>query len=425
MVKTFLEARDYLESFIPDPIFSHTPYQLDRMRALCALLGNPQNAYPIIHVGGTSGKGSTATFASFLLANAGLKTGLHTSPHLESLTERIQINNQPISRTHFVELIQQLIPHIEKLRQTPHGAPSYFEILVAMTFLYFKEMKVDAAVIEVGLGGTLDGTNVIPPSVCIITNISLDHTNILGKTTEKIAREKMGIIKPTSPAVISGITQPHLKRLLRTKTNDVKVPLYLLHSDFHTDMRQLRLKGSFQHTNFSLAKEAVFHFLSLHFPDKLKLFTSMCDAAARDTFIPGRMEIVKNSPLVMLDGAHNGAKIKALVSSLVELYPHYRWLTIVAIKKGKPARTILRTLEPLTRTFYFTQFTQVTDTGLHQSTDPVDLVSLSRKSVEMFASSKEALYQALSLAEKNRWPVLVTGSLYLVGEIRALFKNLS
>src|SRR3990167_7392183 len=218
-IKSYEAAVKYLESFIGKVVFNIDPKSiklhppLDRMKMLLSLLGNPQEKFKSILVGGTSGKGSTAYLISHILTTAGYKTGLTISPHLQKINERIQINGKSISDEGFVKLLNLIIPAIEKmsfdfaqgkvgaparhrlLPKASAGGPSYFEILIAMAFLYFAEQKVDIAVVEVGMVGEFDATNTLYPLIAVLTNVSLDHTNVLGRTVEKIARTKVGIVK--------------------------------------------------------------------------------------------------------------------------------------------------------------------------------------------------------------------------------------
>ncbi len=423
MIKTYHEAKTYLEQFIPTPQTAHGTMQLDRIGYVCKLLGNPQTDYPIIHVGGTSGKGSTATFASYILKEAGLTVGLHVSPHLELITERLQINNQPIPVARFIALLNEIIPYFDESDKTSGlGILSYFERLGALAFYAFTKASVDAAVIEVGLGGKLDATNIILPSAAILTNISLDHTNILGKTVYSILKDKMGIIKTGTPGVVSGIAQPKLRQILINHCQKLGVPLYLLNRDFSLNYRQLGLPGEFQHENFTLAAQASRLFLKAYFPSKTYALPQALKQAAKSAFIPGRLEIISKHPLIILDGAHNKAKMTALTSPLKNLYPHQKFVTVVAVKQGKPARTLIRLLEPMSAYFICTSFVQTTDTGLHASNRANYLASLTRKPAQIINKSKEALRQAQINSVKQNLPILVTGSLYLVGEIRSYLK---
>lgn len=421
MFTTYQEAKVYLESFIPTSSQARRAYQLDRMREFVALLGDPQIRYPTIHVGGTSGKGSTATFAATILKELGFKVGLHLSPHLQYLGERIQINNQPISPPQLIRLLNEVVPAVAQLKHSRNDPPTYFEILVVMSFLYFAQEKVDAAVIEVGLGGTLDGTNIIPPSLAILTNVSLDHTAILGKTVTRIATDKMGIIKRDAPAVVSGFTQPQLQHQLETCCRQSNVPLHLLNRDFGLRTETPALAGGFQKTNFSLAAKAAEIFVNKYFPQHSVVLNKAIKNAALTAFIPGRLEKVQKNPLVILDGAHNKAKMSALVDSLKTLYPKQKWLVVLALKKDKSPKSVLNQLQPITRQFIFSRFSQNQDSGTGISFAPAELKSATKTSSVIESDPLKAVKRAILLAKKTHQVVLVTGSLYLVGEVRNLW----
>ena len=426
MIKTYEQAKAYLESFIPQPNTLHRTMQLDRIEWFCKLLGDPQKKYPIIHVGGTSGKGSTATFAATILKELGLKTALHISPHLKLLTERMQIDNHAISIPRFLSLLNELTPIIQKMTdETRNGPPTYFEILVVMSFLYFSREKVDAAIIEVGLGGTLDGTNIIPPSVAVLTNVSLDHTQILGNTVYKICKDKMGILKKGAPAVISGLTQPQLRHMLIRKCQELDVPLYLAMRDFQIDSSNLSLPGEFQHLNFTLAKKAAAVFTHTYFPKLASMLSTALKRAKKLAFIPGRLEIVNKNPLIILDGAHNRAKMKALVDALKKLYPKKKWIAVVAIKNDKAIRGMLRELNRITAQYIFTTFQTTTDFGKSLSTPPQTLARYTHITSLKKTPVQEAIKSALSLSHFTKRPILITGSLYLVGEVRGLWSKKS
>ena len=200
MIRTIGEALATLHTYIPAPGMMAKNYTLDRMQQLMALLGHPQDSYKSIHIAGTSGKTSTAYFVSGLLQTAGAKVGLTVSPHIQSITERIQINGEPIADDLFVHYLNMLLAKLEDSAITP----TYFELLVALAFLVFREEDVDYAVIETGLGGLLDGTNVITrqDKVCVITDIGLDHTDVLGATVEEIALQKAGIVQPGTTLIL-------------------------------------------------------------------------------------------------------------------------------------------------------------------------------------------------------------------------------
>jgi dihydrofolate synthase/folylpolyglutamate synthase len=416
MINSYPAARRYLEGFIPDTTNFNT-MTLDRISYLCRALGNPQKNYPVIHIGGTSGKGSTATFAATMLKALGLKTGLHISPHLQSLTERMQINNIRIPELKFVSVVKKIQPFVVQTEKIGLGSPTYFEILVALSFWYFAQEKVDAAAIEVGLGGTHDGTNIIGPSVAILTNISLDHTQILGKTVVKILKDKQGIIKSNSPGVVSGVTQPSLRKQLSTYCANLGVRLKLLGREFPLADTKLKLRGSFQKQNFTLAREAVKLFTATYFPRLSQKVDRAAKITAQTAYLPGRFEVISTSPLVLLDGAHNKAKMKALTSALAETYPQQKWLVVMAVKKDKAYGTLISLLRPFTDSFFFTRFTQMTDAGPALALSPITLQASAAKS-QVFISVQSAYQSALKKAEARKLPILVTGSLYLVGEVR-------
>ncbi|HEY1429304.1 MAG TPA: Mur ligase family protein, partial [Candidatus Tumulicola sp.] len=197
----FERAQAYLLSTIGEAVSPRTSYKLDRMYALLYDLGDPHRAYPIVHIGGTSGKTSTSTMVASILQAAGHTTGLHTKPHLHSMTERARIDGLEITQERFAEIFAEMQPAIERVTSV-FGRPTYYETLLALAFTYFARENVDVAVVEVGLGGRLDGTNVVFPEVAAVTSVGFDHTDILGDTIEAIAREKGGIAKPGVPLIV-------------------------------------------------------------------------------------------------------------------------------------------------------------------------------------------------------------------------------
>ena len=206
-------AKAYLLSTVNETVSRRVPYRLERMRVFLRALGDPQDQYPTVHVGGTSGKGSTSTMIASVLTASGKRCGLHTKPHLSSMTERARVDGVAISEELFAELLTEMQPAIEATT-AEFSRPSYYETLLALAFVYFAHERVDIAVIEVGLGGTLDGTNVITPLVSVITNIGLDHMEVLGPTLEAIAADKAGIAKPGVP-LVCGVDLPSPKAVIR------------------------------------------------------------------------------------------------------------------------------------------------------------------------------------------------------------------
>ncbi len=437
-IQTMEQAQAYIESLLSHgSILKGAPgYKkptLERMRALLGLMGNPQNKYPTIHIGGTAGKGSTATLIAHTLTTAGYKTGLHVSPHLQDIRERLQINEQLVPDDQFVEMVAKLQPIVEKLSADySFGPPSYFEVLLALAFQHFAQQQVDIAVVEVGLGGTLDGTNVITPICSVLTNVSLDHTEILGNTVEKIARDKVGIFKKGIP-VVSGVTQPSVRQIVQNKANEVSAPLQFINELSYKIITQskvgtifdiklpkyedknihLSLLGKHQVQNAAVAC-AVFATIknrgfAIDYTTVRKSFSTIT--------IPGRAEIVNKTPIVTLDGAHNPAKMHAFVTTVKTIFPHQKSKVIFAAKKGKNVKTMLAILNQITDKYFFTQFQSTTDFGKNQSMTPNDIASLTTKPYEIFQDPRQA-YKAAIAQTSPTDIICATGSLYLVGELR-------
>src|SRR6202049_195643 len=220
----FQTALRILDRSTGEAISGRFPGRLERMATLLRLLGNPERKFASVHVGGTAGKGSTATMCAAILSEAGYRVGLHTKPHLHSVTERARIGNVPITEERFGEVFERLASASEEMRATEWGSPSYFELLVALAFTYFAEEAVDVAVIEVGVGGLLGGTHLIVPKVSVITNVGTDHKDVLGDTVEQIAKDKAGIIKEGVP-VVTAAEQPSVLRIIEDAARDHAAPL--------------------------------------------------------------------------------------------------------------------------------------------------------------------------------------------------------
>lgn len=530
MIKTFADAVKFLEKYIPTPEKKH-PGQLGlvRMQYLIDLFGNPQLAYPTIHVGGTSGKGSTATIIASILST-NYKVGLHTSPHLVRVTERIKImkpyftvipngvrnlsrmrdlkqverflhspvkdgigwndNRNNIPGNEFVELLDEMLPVIKKVEKSEFEKPSYFEIITALTFLYFRKQKVDVAVIEVGMGGRFDGTNVIKPIVAVLTNVGLDHTEVLGNTVEEIAKDKVGIIK-SGIKVVSAVKQPSVIDIINAKCKMKNAKLSLLsafntpsHRESHGFLRQLAdsachsrcgfgafyyrivnisekgsvfdyfgektcknlrlsLLGQYQIENASLAIRAIECLNATMQPRQrrgnnatIKIGEAEIRRGLICAYIPGRLEIIKRNPLVILDGAHNSDKVKALVSSIKTIFPKKKVTAIIAIKKDKNAKEMLETFIRICQKVIFTRFKLISDQGVISSFEPEELLKIATNIgsftpgeslrntpgvvFRLTKNTKEALRLASKEARKDDL-ILVTGSLYLIGEVK---KNL-
>jgi dihydrofolate synthase/folylpolyglutamate synthase len=358
-------------------------YNTDNILSFLFYNKNPQDSYKTIHVAGTSGKGSTCVMLSSILTTAGYKTGLTISPYLSDPLEKIQINNHKIADKAFIKLVNKYKKNLIEYKL------SYFEAFMALIFLYFQEQKVDYAVIETGLGGRLDASNVLKnPSLSIITNIGLDHTDVLGKTKKKIAREKSAIIKNKN-----AITGSHL--IKNAKFIDVKK-----HHQF-----KLKMLGEFQQENAEMAYQAA-KFLKI--PEKY----IKRGLAKAELF--GRFSIIKKNPLIIADGAHNPNKMQALIFSLkkiIDLRRYNQRYLLIAIKHDKDYKNILKKIVPLFDNIFITTFSQ----GLKPEIIQKEIKKYHKKSI-IIRNPKIAYNKILKKIHENDLFV-ITGSLYMIGDI--------
>ncbi len=445
MIRSYKEAEDYLFSLIRPTIFTRMEEEkvltdpLERMRVLLHHLGNPHKFFPSIHISGTSGKGSTAYLTSRFLEEAGYKTGLMISPHLEKITERIQIHNEPITDGELVILLSEIQPVVEKMKRERVGKPSYFEVLVACTFLAFQKAKVDIAVVEVGLEGKFDATNVLKPLVGVLTNISLDHTAVLGNSIEQIASEAVSFITE-GMQLVTGVTQLTVQRIISDTVIAKKASVYFLHKNFdyelvssstegsifswhegkvRADMLELNMPGLFQVENASLAIEAV---------SKLSDFVVTGENirfALANSFFPGRFEIVNKN--IIIDGAHNTAKMQGFTESLKKYYPHQKKTFIISFKKRKEIESMLPFIIKLADEIIVTSFSPVGKRDYLESIDPEEIkLALEKlgfvKKIKVVLTVKEAIIEAKNEITPEEL-VIITGSLYLVGEARKILRE--
>lgn len=482
---TYQEAQEYLESFIRPSAFKKasvhemTEDPLERMRLLLRMLSNPQEKFRSVVVSGTAGKGSTTYLISHVLTTAGYKTGLTVSPHLQKITERLQINGKEISEQAFVTLLNRIVLVIDEMRGLSVGEPTYFEILLAMAFVYFAQEKVDIAVVEVGIEGEYDGTNTLHPLVTVFTNFSLDHTEILGETVEEIATEAVRIIKAplvnSRYAVVSGVKQNPIKRLVAKRVREKEASLSQSGEDYSylrksTDLSgsvfdfknkdvtyediKLSLLGIYQVENASVAIEAVLQLRKFDY----SVGEEHIRQSLQTAFFPGRFEIItKDTKIqrykdikrskrskeshnilisqypnisIVLDGAHNPEKMKVFIRSVSSLFPkEQKKIFIIAFKKDKDITKMLQTILPLASQLIVTQFHTSTDMGkkVAMSTARIEHALqnyMPRKTIPytMKNTVAEAINEAVAISQKTGALIIVTGSLYLVGEARDLLR---
>jgi dihydrofolate synthase/folylpolyglutamate synthase len=342
---------------------------LDRIRAVMDLLGDPQHTFPVVHITGTNGKTSTARIVESLLREMGLKTGRFTSPHLHSMLERIAIGGRPIEAERFLAAYDEVIPFVEIVdaRSILDGGPpmTYFEVLVAVAYAAFADLPVDVAVVEVGMGGSWDATNVVDATVSVITPIAIDHTRFLGDTIEQIATEKAGIIKADAITVAGHQLEPDAVEVVVDRANDVGSRLVVEGTDFGVTARDvavggqqmsvrglaaqyddlfLPLHGTHQTQNAAVAIAAVEAFLG---GGEQPLDIDVLRAGLAAVESPGRLEIVRRSPTVLVDAAHNPAGALALRDAMRESFTFARLVGVLAVMKDKDAAELLEILEPV------------------------------------------------------------------------------
>jgi len=438
----WLRARINYERTLLAP-YNERQLKLDRMRTLLTRLGQPDAGMKIVHVAGTKGKGSTSAMIAAMLSAAGYRTGVFSSPHLQRIEERFAVDGQPCTESEFVALVDRLRPIVAAMdaeaeaEGDPQGGPTYFEATTAIALVHFVERAVDAAVLEVGLGGRLDSTNVCLPTVSVITSISIDHTQQLGNSLAAIAREKAGIIKPGVPvvcgvteaepqAVIAGAAQERGCRLIQAG-RDFRYRYHDRRVDFEFAVAgqehcledvPLAMRGPHQAANAAVALASV---AELRHQGWCVSIDAMRRGLAQAT-LAGRVEVLPGQPHVVLDTAHNSASAKALVEALAEIAPAGRRTLILAVSHDKDVPAILRELVPH---FDRTVVTQYLDNP--RAVPAGDLAELVRAgfavktggTVEDYPTPREAWEAVCHRAEPGEL-VCIAGSFYLAAELRPL-----
>lgn len=421
------------------------------MQKLLEFLGNPYRKFKSVQVTGTSGKGSTSYLISKILASAGYKTGLTISPHIQKANERIQINNEHISDSEFIKIINRFPEIVEKMKGEGFEEPTYYEMLLSIAFVYFAQQKVDIAVVEVGIEGKYDATNLIDALVVVMTNIGLDHTEILGDTVEKIANEAVFAIRKNS-IVITGEEKEEVLKIINDRCRDTGSKLLRINRDFSTLVKNsssnglffdfkfgnkvfkdinLSLVGDYQAKNAALAITAVLNLEKFGF----KISEKNIRDALSNAFFSGRFEslkfIIHNSEFrIILDGAHNVDKMKAFLDSLNKYFPDEKKIFLIAFKKDKDVNEMVVMIQKYAEKIIFSKFSAVTDMSRNSSFEISNIklqipnkskILNSKSKIYFEKDSKKALYKSLDLVQEIPNSILViTGSLYFVGEIRSI-----
>ncbi|WP_276496084.1 bifunctional folylpolyglutamate synthase/dihydrofolate synthase [Pontibacter litorisediminis] len=403
---------------------------LDNILALCEALGQPQHQFKSIHVAGTNGKGSSSHMLAAVLQEAGYKTGLYTSPHLKSFTERVRVNGQELPQDYLIQFVEQHKQLFERIQ------PSFFEMTVALAFKYFAEEQVDVAVVEVGLGGRLDSTNIITPEVSLITNISFDHQSMLGDTIAAIAAEKAGIIKPNVPAVIS-MRQPEAEEVFIAKASEVKAPLYFAQDFYSLDLTESTLLRQVFHVSRegklylqNLELDLAGGYQKYNLPGVLQVLQVLQDqkgllipeAAIRSglanaksiTGLKGRWQVLQQEPLTICDTGHNEDGIRQILQGLEQLHPKQVHMVFGAVN-DKDVMKILQLL-PQRYTYYFCQ------ANIPRALPVQDLVQQAEAS-GLKGSFYHSVPEAIAAAKANAAPdevIFIGGSTFVVAEIEEL-----
>ncbi len=386
----------------------------DRVKPLVGLLEHPESQLKVIHIAGTSGKTSTAYYIASLLTESGQKVGLLVSPYVDRLTERIQINGKPISDKYFCRELEQFLKVVNMVPLTP----SYFELLYVFGLWIFSREKVDYAVIETGVGGLLDATNIVtrPDKVCVITDIGFDHTAILGHTLSAITLQKIGIVHPHNPVFMYRQSET-IMSVINSWIIKQKAPLTVLdeYIEKMASGKGIETLPLYQQRNWLLAYR-VYKFLQKR--DGLVELSQRQLQKSRDIQIPARMEIRKvGHKTIIMDGAHNKQKMKTFVASFHKLYPNVRPDILVALKTGKDYQKIVPILAPLAKSIIVTTF-DTSDSLPARAMNPERLAEAFRSHTNVPVQALLDQHKALEVLLEGNEVGIITGSFYLLGQLR-------
>jgi dihydrofolate synthase/folylpolyglutamate synthase len=428
----YQKALDYLYSYVDFSLtkvmrYTDEQFDLGRMREFTAALGNPQAAYPSLHVAGTKGKGSVSALCASALHASGYRVGLYTSPHLHDYTERIQVNRQSMPHEDLIHLLEEMKPVIESIPKL-----TTFEITTALAFKYFQHQKVDVAVFEVGLGGRLDATNVVTPRVCVITSISYDHTQILGETLAKIAGEKAGIIKEGVPVVVAP-QKDEARKVIERIAAECKAPLIEIDRQYSYAAGGHSLNGQnlrvWQTGQENRSIDLSIPLLGLHQVENaatalatLRTFSDLAlpvsDEAIRSGFAttswPGRFEVLQAQPTLLVDSAHNRDSALRLRQALDDYFPRVPVILLFGASEDKDIEGIFAELKPRIKSVVVVK-------SFHpRACEPERLVEIATKHgkpAQLIPDIPEALQEALRIAGDDCM-VLATGSIFVVAAVR-------
>ncbi len=406
---------------------------LDNIRVLLELLGNPQKKLKIIHVAGTNGKGSTSSFITSMLSEEGYRVGLFTSPYLETFTERIRIGNELIPENRLAEITEEVKNKVDEMLNLQYNHPTEFEIVTAIAFKYYYEEKVDFVVLEVGLGGRFDSTNIIDkPLASVFTPISYDHMNILGDTLDKIAWEKAGIIKENCLA-ISGQQQKEAEDVIRSVANEKKCEFIMVpnqninitkidetgavfdyyYENFNKKGLQLKLLGKHQVYNASLALTVL---IKLRENQVLRVSDKSLVKGLEKTRWKGRLEIVRNKPLFVIDGAHNIQGVDSLIQNIKRIFKYNKLILGIGLLGDKDVEKIVSKLVPLADNIVVTK--PLSPRAL-KAQELAEIIKQYNRNCIVKENIKKAINEAVRISNEGDL-IVFSGSLYLIGEVRKI-----
>lgn len=411
-------------------------YGLERTYKLLEHLGNPERDLKLIHIAGTNGKGSTTSMITEILMGEGYKVGMYTSPFIEEFEERIQINRNNIPKESLAILMDEIKVAVDKVIEAGYNHPTEFEIITVLMLLYFKKENIDFGVIEVGLGGTLDSTNVIKPIIQVITSISFDHTNLLGNTLEKIAREKAGIIKRGIPTIIYP-QQEEVLKVIKNKCFEMDSELYIANNEnlkfknivnldkpyqllkYNNEIDiLLPLLGEHQIINLSVAMQAI---EVLNNKNIIDISIANIVKSIKNVSWKGRLEVLSNNPYVVIDGAHNIQGIKTLSRNIKKYFKYENLYLILGILADKDVEEMIKIITPMAKKVY-----SVTPNSIRGelAESLKDEVSKFNKNCKAFDKYEEAYLEALNDASEKDL-ILASGSLYMIGDMRKIIRKIS
>ncbi|HSW45834.1 MAG TPA: folylpolyglutamate synthase/dihydrofolate synthase family protein [Phycisphaerae bacterium] len=414
--------------------YNSTNFSLARMGRLLAALGNPQRQFKSVHIAGTKGKGSTATMLSCMLTASGMRTGLYTSPHLVDLRERVQLNGEMIAEAEMTRYMGRIAAAVRKLQ---NDSPTYFELLTALAFSFFAENEVDVAVIETGLGGRLDSTNVLKPEVCGMTNISFDHMAQLGNTLEKIAGEKAGIFKPGVP-IVSAPQPREVRKVFTAVAEQVKAPLMFTGKEIEFSYRFESSRAAGPQTRVSLSVgQSRYEHLAVPLPGDhqaincgvalgllamlkergLEVDDQLAIQGLAQTRLPGRMETIHENPRIIIDGAHNAASVEALMRAIGQNISYDSMVVIFGCRSDKDISGMLEHIRLGADKVIFTAASPM------RSADPAELAAEYVERTGKMAQVAASLEEALDIADRavtREDLICITGSFQLAGQAKLI-----